>query len=155
MRSDVRYAIRGLKRNPGFAIAAVLTLALGIGSVTSIFSVADAVLFRPLPFPNQDRLVIVWDQLTKLNLTTRNTRRVIGHVLASGMRPVVIGLVLGIAGAIASTRLIASVLFHVTATDPATFAIALAILAAVALMACLGPARRAIRIDPADALRAE
>jgi putative ABC transport system permease protein len=66
MRNDLRYALRGLARNPGFALAAILTLALGIGAVTSVLSVADAVLIRPLPYPNQDRLVMVWDQLTKL-----------------------------------------------------------------------------------------
>src|SRR5580658_3609529 len=66
MFSDLRYALRGLTRNPGFALAAILTLALGIGAVTSVLSVADAVLIRPLPYPNQDRLVMVWDQLTKL-----------------------------------------------------------------------------------------
>ncbi len=67
MLSDLRYALRGLARNPGFALAAILTLALGIGSVTSISSVADAVLLRPLPYPEQARLVMVWDQLTKLH----------------------------------------------------------------------------------------
>ncbi|HTS78843.1 MAG TPA: ABC transporter permease [Bryobacteraceae bacterium] len=68
LNNDLRYAVRGLVRNPGFALAAILTLALGIGSVTSIFSVADAVLLRPLPYPHQDRLVMVYDQLTKLRL---------------------------------------------------------------------------------------
>ena len=63
MLSLVRYAIRGLARSPGFALAATLTLALGIGAATAIFSVADAVLLRPLPFPEQNRLVMVWDQL--------------------------------------------------------------------------------------------
>src|ERR1700722_11147253 len=67
MRNDLVYAVRGLLRNPGFALAAILTLALGIGAVTAIFSVADAVLLRPLPYPEQSRLVMVWDQLTKLH----------------------------------------------------------------------------------------
>src|SRR5688572_21504669 len=56
---DFRYAARGLGRAPGFAAAAVLTLALGIGATTTVFSVVYGVLFRPLPFPNAERLVQV------------------------------------------------------------------------------------------------
>jgi putative ABC transport system permease protein len=66
MLHDLRYALRGLARNPGFAAAAILTMTLGIGAVTTLFSVADAALLRPLPYPEQARLVMVWDQLTKL-----------------------------------------------------------------------------------------
>ncbi len=54
---DLRYALRSFRRNPGFAVVAVLTLALGIGTVTAIFTVANAVVFRPLPFPDSNRLV--------------------------------------------------------------------------------------------------
>src|ERR1051326_3556291 len=56
---DIRYAVRLLIRRPAFSIVAILTLALGIGAATSIFSVVDAVLLRPMPFPNPDRLVQV------------------------------------------------------------------------------------------------
>ena len=68
MRLDLRYALRGFVRAPGFSIAAILTLALAIGSVTAIFSVADAILFRALPYPDSNRLVMVWDQLRKLGV---------------------------------------------------------------------------------------
>jgi putative ABC transport system permease protein len=56
---DVRYALRGFGRNPVFAITAILTLALGIGATTAVFSVVDRILFRPLPFAHDDRLVSV------------------------------------------------------------------------------------------------
>ena len=54
---DVRFAARGLRRNPGFATVAVLTLAIGIGSTTAVFSVVYGVVIKPLPFPNAGRLV--------------------------------------------------------------------------------------------------
>ena len=60
MPTDLRYALRTLLRAPAFALAAILTLALGIGANTATFSVADAVLLRPLPYPSSNRLVIVW-----------------------------------------------------------------------------------------------
>jgi predicted permease len=81
--------------------------------------------------------------------------RVLRDVILGGLRPVLVGLAAGIAGALAMTRLIASVLFKVRATDPLTFLAATAILIAVAAVACFGPARKATRIDPMVALRAE
>jgi putative ABC transport system permease protein len=60
LRHDLKYAVRTLRRSPGFAAAAVLTLALGIGANTAIFSVIDAALLRPLPYPNAGRLIMLY-----------------------------------------------------------------------------------------------
>jgi hypothetical protein len=62
---DVRYGIRALLRSPGFTLVAVASLALGIGANTTIFSVAHAALYRPLPFVDPDRLVVIHEQNTK------------------------------------------------------------------------------------------
>jgi len=56
---DLRYALRQLRRNPGFAVVAILTLALGIGATTAMFSLVDRILFRSLPYPHDDELVSV------------------------------------------------------------------------------------------------
>jgi putative ABC transport system permease protein len=57
---DVRYAFRSFRKAPGFTLVAILTVALGVGATTAIFTVVHALLLRPLPYPAADRLVMVW-----------------------------------------------------------------------------------------------
>ena len=68
---DIRYGIRTLTRQPGFAATAILTLALGIGATTAIFSVVNAVVLRPMPFDDPDRVMVVTN--TNLKTGARNT----------------------------------------------------------------------------------
>ena len=61
LRQDLAFALRALRRSPGFAITAILVAALGIGANTAVFSLTDQVLLRPLPFPSPERLVQLWE----------------------------------------------------------------------------------------------
>jgi predicted permease len=81
--------------------------------------------------------------------------RVVQTVMRDGLRPVLVGVALGVAGALALSRILASVLFHVAPTDPTTFLLSALVLTLVAIAACLGPARRATQVDPMIALRSE
>jgi len=71
---DIRYGLRMLIRNPGSTVAAALSLALGIGATTAIFSLVNALLLRPMPFPDVERLVMVWE-------TDKKTRQDLNNVL--------------------------------------------------------------------------
>jgi ABC-type antimicrobial peptide transport system permease subunit len=132
--SALRQAARRLGQARGFMVAAVLTLALGIGASATVFSVVHAVLLRPLPYPAPDRLVSLSHRL----------------VLAGLVRVVV-----GLLGALALTRSLAASLFEVDPMDPGVLSLAAVFLLVMAAAASWLPARRAAAIDPALVLRSE
>src|ERR1041384_5327016 len=127
---NLRYSGRMLRKKPGFTLVAVLTLALGIGATTAIFSVVYATLFEPLPYPKPHQLVMVCSKVNQ----TRNSVS---------------------AGDYLKWRTIQSNLYGVSALDLRAFSGVAVVLLAAALLACYFPARRAARVDPLVALREE
>ncbi|HJR64074.1 MAG TPA: ABC transporter permease [Gemmatimonadaceae bacterium] len=69
---DIRFALRSLRRVPGFTVVALLTLALGIGANSAVFSVVNATLLRPLPFRDAERLVVVWENVRATTVERRS-----------------------------------------------------------------------------------
>jgi predicted permease len=74
LTNDLRVTLRMIRKSPGFALAAIMTLALGIGATTAVFSVVNAVLIRPLPYPDPDSVVGVWHSAQFQGITSNNIR---------------------------------------------------------------------------------
>jgi ABC-type antimicrobial peptide transport system permease subunit len=170
---DARYGVRSPRRYPAIAVAAVVTLSLGIGAVTAIFTLLDRTTLRPAAERGARtsgrrgivRLRGLWPDVVSRGQTRNRHGRPDGAgrrraprlrgTLRTAMTPVAIGLVTGTIAAALAAPLARPFLFDVSATDPATLVVAIAVLTGVALGATLVPARRASRVDPIIVLRAE
>ena len=128
VRQDVGYAVRTLRKNPGFAATAIATLALGIGANTAIFSIVNAVLLRPLPFKDPGRLVLVFatdtkrsDRFDVTSYPSFEDWRSQNHSFESMTAYVSRSLTLGLAGEtiVASGQRVTSTLFEVLGVEPA------------------------------------
>ena len=126
LRQDVVYAVRVLRKNPGFTATAVLTLALGIGANTAIFSVVNAVLLRPLPFKDSGRLVLVFSTAKNGNrhdVSTypdfadwRNQNRSFSDMAAYANRSMTIGI--GHESVLAQGKRVTTNIFDVLGVQP-------------------------------------
>src|SRR5258705_10703183 len=77
---DIRYSVRSLLKHPGFTAVVVATLALGIAANTTIFSTVDALLLPPFSFPNQERLLVLWEQNPAVGTVRGSVAQGIFHV---------------------------------------------------------------------------
>ncbi len=164
---DLRFGARMLLKEHGFTLIAVITLALGIGANTTIFSVVNAVLLRPLPYQNPEQLALIWGKLpahVSGNVGAsapefadyRDQNLVFSSVAAytsSSFNLSGVGEPERIVGIFVSASLFP--LFDVKPTDPMTFIAIALLLTFVALLACWIPSRRATEVDPLEAMRAE
>jgi FtsX-like permease family len=169
---DFRYALRSLGQKPGLAAVALLTLALGSGATTVMFTVFNGVLLKPLPYPEPDRLVAagvhryLWcagiftqrQRVPEIGVRMAlgaSAREVMWLVLRQSLGMIFVGIGLGIAAALAAGRLLERLVAGMRPTEPLTFAIMIPVLVVAALFASFVPARRASRVDPMSALRQE
>jgi len=146
LAADLRHGSRAMAKSRGFTLIAVLTLALGIGANTAIFSVVGVVAYSVEQRRRELGLRMA------LGAGANNLR---AQVLRQGMRPIAFGLAVGVAGALLAGRVIETLLFGVTAFDSKTLAAVTFLVGLVGLLACWIPARRATQVDPMVALRYE
>jgi putative ABC transport system permease protein len=177
LAQDLRYGLRMLRKSPGFTAVAVLTLALGIGANTAIFSVVYAVVLKPLPYAKSEQLFNLFQQhppdetgqaLSYPNFAELREQNHVFTAVAGAARhqltltgrgePSVVNVSVVTAEFFSlfdAKPLAGRIFFNVSANDPATLAAVACTLAAVATLAGYIPARRAMRVDPMVALRYE
>jgi ABC-type antimicrobial peptide transport system permease subunit len=127
---DIRFGLRVLRKNPGFAAVAVLVLGLGIGATTAIFTVINAVLLHPLPYPDAERLVVLQDVQPQFGRTPMSYPQLLAWRERNSK-------------------------FEIKPTDIPTFVGVSLLLALLAFVAGAVPAFRATQVDPLLVLRNE
>jgi ABC-type antimicrobial peptide transport system permease subunit len=137
------------QRQPAFAAAAILTLALGIGANGAIFALVD--VFGGLAYSIERRVRDIGVRRT-LGATAGDVIRL---VVGDAARVVAAGAAIGLIASVVSGRALDALLFGVHSLDPATFVAVACVLIVTGVVSVAGPARRALRIDPVVALRSE
>lgn len=179
LRRDLRQSMRALARRPGFSYVVLLVLGVGIAAVTSVFTLLNAIVLRPLPFADADRLVLVRtsapglglpdaglssglyfhfaEHATSLEAMALYQDRALLNLRRSdgGTRAVIAGAAMGVVLSLAAARGLRVWLFDVQSHDPLVLLVVSLALLATAGLAALLAARQATRIAPVSALRAD
>jgi hypothetical protein len=146
---DLRHALRALRNNPGFTLAAVVTLALGLGANTTIFSAVHAVLLEKPPYPAPGELHLVTAVFDR-GVQPPDTKEYWSYPMYQAFRGAVAGM-----GEFAAFTPTPRRVYEISPSDPMTFAAVMALLGGVAAVAIWLLARRAARIVPMEALHHE
>ena len=156
---DVRYGLRVLAKNPGFAVVAVLTLALGAVALLLLIACANAAnlllavvgLFGVMSYSVSQRTHEVGVRMA----VGAEKGDILRLIVNDGLRMTLTGIAIGLAGTMATSSILKTQLYGVSPLDPLTFFGVALVLTLVAFAACYIPARRATRVDPIEALRYE